>query len=352
MRGRIVRSFVAAVAVVGFFAGQLGVAQAAPTPTPTPRTVAEASKMVQQLDDQASEIGEKYNAASDAVAKAQAKVDASKKAIAEQEAVVDALTQQAREIALTQFQHRDISTTLQLFSSSDPETFLSQLSTVNKVNQNMNDRLQQQQLEQATLADMQRLLNADLEALTAEKKRQADLKAQVDKKLAETKALLARLTEEQRAALARADGPSVAPGSGSYSKGSNSSSGVTVSGDANERAIAAAQWAISKVGNSSYVWGGSGPNGFDCSGLMLAAYKTVGVSLPHFAASQARMGRAVSMSELKPGDLLFWYSPIHHVSMYIGNGQMVHAANSRLDLRIQNISSYGAPFAGARRILG
>ena len=348
MRGPIVRSLVSVVVVVGFLVGQLGTAQA--VPTPTPRTVAEARKLVQQLDDQASEIGENYAAASDAVTKAQAKVDASKKAIAEQEAVVDALTQQAREIALTQFQHRDISTTLQLFTSSDPETFLSQLSTVNKVNQNMNDQLQQQQLEQATLTDMQRALDADLETLTAEKKRQADLKAQIDKKLAETKALLAQLTEEQRAALAQADGPSVAPSS--YSKGSNSSVGVTVSGEANERATAAAQWAISKVGNSSYVWGGSGPNGFDCSGLMMASYRTVGVSLPHSSAAQARMGRAVSLNELRPGDLLFWYSPIHHVSMYIGNGMMVHAANSRLDLRIQSVSSYGAPFAGARRILG
>ena len=346
MRGRMVaRSLVAAVCVIGFLAGQLSPAHADPSPNPvipttTPRTVAEAQKLIKQLEELASQVGEDYEAATEAVTKAEGKVKASEKAVADQQAVVDTLTQQAREIALTQFQGRNISTTLQIFSSSDPDTFLNQLSTVNKIDQNMNDALQQQQLEQAALADLQRGLNADLASLKAEKEREAQLKSDVDKAAARAKAQYDRLTAPQRAAVAGSDGASIP------------ASGATVSGDANGRAIAAARWAISKVGRASYRWGGAGPSGFDCSGLMLAAYRSVGVSLPHSSRSQSRIGRSVSRSELKPGDLLFWYHPVHHVSMYIGNGRMVHAANTRLDLRIQSVSGYGAPFAGARRILG
>jgi cell wall-associated NlpC family hydrolase len=85
---------------------------------------------------------------------------------------------------------------------------------------------------------------------------------------------------------------------------------------------------------------------------MLASYRSVGISLPHSSRAQAGLGRAVSRSELKPGDLIFWYHPIHHVGMYIGNGKIVHARNTRSDLVIQTLASYPAPWAGARRIVG
>ena len=121
---------------------------------------------------------------------------------------------------------------------------------------------------------------------------------------------------------------------------------------ANARALGAIRYATSKVKIGQYVWGSSGPTGFDCSGLMQAAYRTVGISLPHSSRAQANVGRAVSRSELKPGDLIFWYHPIHHVGMYIGNGKIVHARNTRVDLVIQTLASYPAPWAGARRVVG
>lgn len=104
-----------------------------------------------------------------------------------------------------------------------------------------------------------------------------------------------------------------------------------------------------------YVWAAEGPNAYDCSGLMLAAYKTIGISLPHYSGSQATLGTAVSRSSLQPGDLIFWFSPISHVSMYIGDGKMVHARNVSVGVVEQSVQSYvdqGAYFAGARRILG
>ncbi|MCX8033058.1 MAG: NlpC/P60 family protein [Thermoleophilia bacterium] len=94
-----------------------------------------------------------------------------------------------------------------------------------------------------------------------------------------------------------------------------------------------------------YVWGGASPSGFDCSGFVMYVYKQVGISLPHSSRMQYSCGRPVSRSELRPGDLVFFYDPISHVGIYIGNGEMVHAAGRGKDVRITEVwtkSYYGA----------
>lgn len=118
------------------------------------------------------------------------------------------------------------------------------------------------------------------------------------------------------------------------------------------RVAAVLDYARSKVG-ASYVWGGSGPASFDCSGLTQAAYAKAGVSLPHKASYQATMGQAVTRADLKPGDLLFWYTPVGHVSLYVGNGLMVHARGTAYGVVVQSVDEYArsAPFVGARRYL-
>jgi cell wall-associated NlpC family hydrolase len=107
--------------------------------------------------------------------------------------------------------------------------------------------------------------------------------------------------------------------------------------------------ALAQVG-APYVWGASGPNGFDCSGLTSFAYSAIGVSLPHSSRSQSQMGHAVSRSELQPGDLVYFYSPVSHVGIYIGNGMMVHARTFGQPVAVTSVDQGG--YAGARRILG
>jgi cell wall-associated NlpC family hydrolase len=82
--------------------------------------------------------------------------------------------------------------------------------------------------------------------------------------------------------------------------------------------------ALSKLG-SPYRWGATGPNSFDCSGLMVWAWAQAGVSLPRSSSAQFAGLRSISRSELQPGDLVFAGNPVHHVGMYIGNGQIVHS---------------------------
>lgn len=111
------------------------------------------------------------------------------------------------------------------------------------------------------------------------------------------------------------------------------------------------QYAKQYVGNP-YVWGGvSLTKGADCSGFTLSIFKKYGVSLPHHAASQAQMGKKVSMSEIQPGDLVFYAKngSINHVAIYIGNGQVIHASSPKTGIKISSVN-YRTP-AWARRFL-
>lgn len=98
-----------------------------------------------------------------------------------------------------------------------------------------------------------------------------------------------------------------------------------------------------------YVYGAAGPNAYDCSGLTMMAYAQAGVSLPHRAIIQSGMGRSVSESDLRPGDLVFYYSPVSHVGMYIGDGKIVNAANPGAGVTIYPLHSM--PLTGMRRFI-
>ena len=108
----------------------------------------------------------------------------------------------------------------------------------------------------------------------------------------------------------------------------------------------AVQTALAQLGDP-YVWAAAGPDAFDCSGLTLYAWAAAGVSLPHSSQMQYASGVKVSRSELQPGDLVYFYSPIHHVGLYIGNGKMVHAPTFNDVVKISDIGTF--PWAGATR---
>jgi cell wall-associated NlpC family hydrolase len=103
--------------------------------------------------------------------------------------------------------------------------------------------------------------------------------------------------------------------------------------------------ALSKLG-SPYKWGATGPGTFDCSGLMLWAYRQAGITLPRSSREQSTFGAAVPRDQLQPGDLVFYYSPVSHVGMYLGDGKMVHAPDTGDVVKISPLQSQ---YAGARR---
>jgi cell wall-associated NlpC family hydrolase len=110
----------------------------------------------------------------------------------------------------------------------------------------------------------------------------------------------------------------------------------------------AIKYACAQIGKK-YVWAAAGPNSFDCSGLVLAAWKRAGISLPHNARAQWGDVQHVSRANLRIGDLVFYYSDIHHVALYAGNGWIVHASMAGVPLQMRKIGAapiygYGRPY--------
>ena len=108
----------------------------------------------------------------------------------------------------------------------------------------------------------------------------------------------------------------------------------------------ALQAALTQVGKP-YEWGATGPDGYDCSGLMVWAYRQIGKPLPRSSQAQAAAGTPVRKQDLLPGDLVLYYSDASHVGMYAGNGNIVHASTFGVPVKVAPLDAY--PFYGARR---
>jgi cell wall-associated NlpC family hydrolase len=118
--------------------------------------------------------------------------------------------------------------------------------------------------------------------------------------------------------------------------------------DSGSASTVAVNTALAQLGDR-YVWAGAGPDVFDCSGLTQYAYRAAGINLPHNSLMQSRIGTPVARAALRPGDLVFFYRPIHHVAMYIGNGKVVQAPHSGDVVKISNLAAM-AGYVTARRV--
>jgi cell wall-associated NlpC family hydrolase len=164
-----------------------------------------------------------------------------------------------------------------------------------------------------------------------------------------TQALLAQVKATDRARLLAAANNAARSSSSASSGSSSGSSGSQPSFPkvaASGAAATAVAFAKAQVGEP-YQFGGSGPSSWDCSGLTMVAWAQAGVSLPHSSAAQYDVTRHISAGELQPGDLIFYYSPISHVAMFVGGGMQVAATHTGDFVRLQPLHSgivgYGRP---------
>lgn len=175
-------------------------------------------------------------------------------------------------------------------------------------------------------------------------KEDAQQKADAEKKAQEE---AARKAEADRATRAAARTTLSTKSSGATS---SDGSGASVAAPATGSAAAIVNFARAQVGKA-YVMGGTGPSSFDCSGLVQAAYRQAGISLPRMSQAQSSAGTSVSLSALQPGDILYWGSKgsAYHVAIYVGGGKFVGAQNPSTGI-VERSLSYDKP-TGAVRVL-
>jgi cell wall-associated NlpC family hydrolase len=360
-----------------------------------PTTAVEAARLVAARGHDLEVVTERFNEAREVLSAQQAAAEAAAATLTEARTAVDTARRQVVGIARSAYTGAGMGSLQALMTSEDADEFVNRVSLLQGVAGYQGELLGRAAAAtgtataaQAAAAEAAAEAQRQYAAVAAQ---QADLEAQI----AAYQADFARLSaEEQRAALEAAaaahaadtqrasrdeereepaaggaPAPSSTPSAGSPSSASSpaesessssaSSSSSSASASAAEEPAAAAAPASGAAATvvaaamaqrgKPYVWAAAGPGSFDCSGLTQYAFRAAGITLPHSSRMQFQMGTAVSRSQLQPGDLVFFYSPVTHVGVYIGNGQMVHAPTSGDVVKVADIDVMGS-YAGARRI--
>ena len=309
----------ALIAAVGFMPS---------TPANAEPDIKDVQARVDRLYREAEQASERYNDAKLELTSLKRDLGLLKADQGRQDDRLEKVRRQVQDSVIRQYEGQNLSAMGQVVLSDDPQKFLSQLSTMSAYN-DMQDQLFDDYATELKSLDIRSDATAKRAAQVATlEEKLGDEKATIDKKLAEAKTLLGELQAKEREEI--------------LSRGSTRTPSVSASG----RAAAAVSYAMAQVGKA-YVYGAAGPSAFDCSGLTMMAWAQAGVSLPHSSSAQYSSGPHVAESDLQPGDLVFYYSPISHVGMYIGNGLIVHAANPGTGVVVSGV--FSMPYSGAVR---
>lgn len=243
-------------------------------------------------------------------------------------------------IAISQYQSGGLGQGLELLFSSDPTLYLSSAGSLDAITRRKSLQLHKyaaarQRLDATTLT-----VNDKMALVRATQARLAAQTAMAYSKLKDVEKLLSKLKKADRIRLAKLNARANADDQKSslaFAKGIGGISG---------RAGIAIRFALQQIGDR-YVFGAAGMIYWDCSGLTMRAYQAAGVSLPHSASAQSNYGKGVPLNQLRPGDLVFFGSPISHNGIYLGGGRMVDAPHTGARVRVE---SFGTMFGNLRLV--
>jgi cell wall-associated NlpC family hydrolase len=296
----------------------LGIASASPASAASSTTSLDAAQnRAERLSHQAEVVRNRHDHAQSKLSHTRTQIAGLTKAIQRQNHVMDALRAQVASTVVGQYvgtggASAPASTEL----SHGSEVLLTNVTVVSEDTGSRGDALTRTNAQLEKLDERRTALSGQVAALSGVEHNLRTQQQTMDSRAATATAELDRLEKKAAAdRMARLGGPVLA-------------------------------YAKSQVGKS-YVFGAAGPNAFDCSGLTMMAWAQSGVSLPHSSSAQYNSGRHISESELQPGDLVFYYSPISHVGLYIGNGQIVNALNPGAGVKISGL--HDMPYSGAVR---
>ncbi|MEV2262971.1 NlpC/P60 family protein [Streptomyces anulatus] len=347
--------------------------------------VEEVQKKVDALYRQAGAATQEYNRAKAASTSQQTKVDTLLSDVAKRTEKINEARRALGSYAAAQYRNGGIGPAATFFLADNPQGYFDQSRLMDRATERQQRSVTEFRTQQASAAKKRAEAVKSLETLTETQATLASSKKDVQTKLTEARGLLSRLTAEEKARLAELErkkeaeakekaaklaarqaaeakeraeaeekareeaskesgggsgtgsGTGTAPGSGS---GSGTDSGYAAKA---EKVLAFARAQIGKP----YVWGASGPSSYDCSGLTQAAWREAGVTLPRTTWDQVEFGTRVATSDLKPGDLVFFYDDISHVGIYKGDGMMIHAPKPGANVREESI--YYMPIYGSVR---
>ena len=356
------------IAVGAALATAVTLAPAPATAAPRP-SIDEVQARVDRLYHEAETASERYNTGRERLSVARRDLRTLRSDLAAQERLVATMRDQLGAMVAAQAQSSPLSTATELLTAENATTFLAGIAAVLSYHEQQAVQVGSYEDEVDVLAEQRTALSAQVTGVSEDVAELREVKAELDAKAGRAEELLASLKAERRervearlaaaeaaasaaaeeaAAEAAADGATEAE---PEPEGGSSESVDTIVPDAAQpasgSASSAVDFALSQVGDA-YVYGAAGPSAWDCSGLTMGAWGAAGVSLPHSSTMQSGMGTAVSVSDLQPGDLIFYYSPVSHVGIYVGNGQLVHAPNPSSSVEVVSFDSM--PITAIRRV--
>ncbi|RZB17630.1 glycoside hydrolase [Streptomyces sp. F001] len=331
----------------------------------------EVEKKVDDLYRQAESATEKYNAAKEKTEKQRKQVDTLLDDVAQRTQKLNEAREELGSYAAAQYRTGASAPDTATFLLADsPQDYFDQTQLMGRLTSRQKGAVDDYFTQQSATVEKRQEATESLETLTESQSDLKTAKATVQKKLADARELLSQLTAEEKARLAAIEkkkqeeaerkaaelarqqaeeerqrqeaaaqqeqeagsGSSTETGTGTES-GSGTSAPDSSYATKAEKALAFSRAQIGKP----YVWGATGPDSYDCSGLTQGAWKAAGVSLPRTTYDQVNAGTTVSLAAAQPGDLVFFYDDVTHVGIYIGNGMMIHAPKPGTYVREESI---------------
>lgn len=339
---RMATSTIAVTAVLAVFGVS---APALADPDPLPDDASEELREYRELTEEAEQLNEEYLRAQDDLAEAEDELEQATQDLDDAEQAEEEALEEEREFrqVVDQFAgasytgETEFSEVSALLTGDSAQDFLERSSALDVLAADQNEAMAQlsSAVDRASAAQRDA---ADAQTRAGQARdAAAELTADIEER---QETLDERIAEVERAADSLTDDDRDMH----QTEGAEAPTDIVAPGSAAQQAVDAA---MSKQG-SPYEWGAQGPDRFDCSGLTAWAYEQAGQSIPRSSSAQAEHGQPVPRDQLEPGDLVFFYDPVSHVGIYVGDGKIVHAPQQGDVVKVESMMD--GEFNGARRV--
>ncbi|GGU66618.1 glycoside hydrolase [Streptomyces albospinus] len=319
--GRLAVCATVVLCATGLLGGTATAAQRSPDPPGEARHLEDVRKEIDALYRKAEQATDAYNAAEEQVRLQEKEIVDLARTIDGAQRRLAALKRQAGALASAQYRGGGIPTEAKLILNADPEAFLNNADLARKGQQAAKGVINQLTHLKSDLEGYARSATDRWEQLEANRKKKDAARKEINDKIDAAKALESRLAAKEKDRLRKLEDDQALL---AQQKWLDSGVLKDITHKASDRGKKAISYATSQIGKD-YVWGAVGPDTFDCSGLTLRSWQAAGRTIPRTSQEQWRQLPRVSLQEMRPGDLIIYFSDASHVGMYLGDGAIVHA---------------------------